>query len=152
MQHTKIPISILMIGLLVFVACATLFKGTHNTVDFNSDPIGAQVYINGNFSGTTPVNLKLESKKTYTIEFKKENYATRTYTITNSVGAVWIILDILAGLIPVITPTIETSSIMDSRIDKGFLHFSLYIFTLLAKQQNRPISRFGFTTSSLPPR
>lgn len=90
--------------LLVYItgACATLFKGTHNMVDFSSDPSGAKVYVNGGLMGTTPVNLKLESKRTYTIEFKKDGYEPRTYTITNSVGAGWIILDILAGLVPVI--------------------------------------------------
>jgi len=46
--------------------------------------------------------LKLESKKTYTIEFKKEGYETKSYNITNHVGAGWIILDVLAGLVGVI--------------------------------------------------
>lgn len=52
--------------------------------------------------GETPVALKLECKKTYTIEFKKEGFEARTYTINNHVGAGWIILDVLAGLVGVI--------------------------------------------------
>ncbi|MBE0433480.1 PEGA domain-containing protein [candidate division WOR-3 bacterium] len=100
----KMGVIVSSLVLLAYItgACATLFKGTHNTVDFSSDPLGAKVYVNGSLMGTTPVSLKLESKRTYTIEFKKEEYETRTYTITNSVGAGWVILDVLAGLVPVI--------------------------------------------------
>ena len=52
--------------------------------------------------GETPFALKLESKKTYTIEFKKEGFETKIYNITNHVGAGWIVLDVLAGLVGVI--------------------------------------------------
>jgi len=87
---------------LHFVGCATLFKGTTQEVNFNSDPQKAQVIVNGVEMGETPVALKLETKKTYTIEFQAEGYKPKTYTITNSVGAGWIILDVLSGLVGVI--------------------------------------------------
>jgi len=48
------------------------------------------------------VRLKLESKKTYNIEFRKDGYEPFKYTITNHVGAGRIILDILAGLVSVV--------------------------------------------------
>ena len=91
--------------LIVFLlnGCAAIFKGSSSNVDFNSDPAGAKVYVNGHLMGTTPVKLKLESKRTYNIEFKKEGYGSKTYTITNHVGAGWIILDVLlTGLIGVV--------------------------------------------------
>jgi len=93
------------IALAVFLlnGCAAILKGSSEDVDFNSDPTGASVYVNGNLMGTTPVRLKLESKRTYNIEFKKDGYASRTYTITNHVGAGWIILDVLlTGLIGIV--------------------------------------------------
>lgn len=46
--------------------------------------------------------LKLKVNKTYTIEFRKEGYKSKTHNINNSVGAGWIILDVLAGLVGVI--------------------------------------------------
>jgi hypothetical protein len=52
--------------------------------------------------GKTPVRIKLESKLTYSIEFRKEGFATKTVNIQNHVGAGWIILDILGGLLPII--------------------------------------------------
>lgn len=85
-----------------FNNCATLFKGSTDSVNFSSDPSGAKVYVNGNLLGTTPVELELKSNKTYTIEFKKDGYESKTVVLNNSVGAGWIILDVLGGLIPVI--------------------------------------------------
>lgn len=82
--------------------CATIFKGTSEEVQFNSDPQRAEVYVDGVKMGQTPLTLKLESKKTYVIELRAEGFEPQTQTITNSVGAGWIVLDILAGLIPVI--------------------------------------------------
>lgn len=86
----------------LFTSCATLFKGSTDTVDFSSDPTGAKVYVNGSLLGTTPVQLELKSKNSYTIEFKKDGYETKTVVLNNSVGGGWIVLDILGGLIPVV--------------------------------------------------
>lgn len=102
-HQTSIFTFFAVLSILLFIAsCATIFKGNSNNVEFSSDPQGAKVYVNGNLVGKTPTKLKLESQKTYYIEFQKEGYESRNYTITNHVGGGWIILDILGGLIPVI--------------------------------------------------
>ncbi len=100
----KKVVSVFLLFSFIFLisSCATLFKGTTEEVNFNSDPQRAEVWVNGIKMGETPVALKLESKKTYAIEFKKEGFEPRTYTITNHVGAGWVILDVLAGLVGVI--------------------------------------------------
>lgn len=94
--------SFIAVTALVFSSCATIFKGSTDTVNFTSEPSQAKVYVNGMLLGTTPVELELASDKTYTLEFKKEGFETRTVILNNSVGAGWIILDILGGLIPVV--------------------------------------------------
>lgn len=94
--------SFIAVTTLLFNSCATIFKGSTDDVSFSSDPSGAKVYVNGVLLGTTPVKLKLKSKNSYTIEIKKEGYETKTVVINNSIGAGWIILDILGGFIPVI--------------------------------------------------
>ncbi len=94
---------VLIISLFLLTSsCASIIKGTSNKVDFNSKPQGAKIYVNGNYMGDTPIRLKLESKRTYNIEFRKEDYKTKTFNITNQVGVGWIVLDILMGLVPVI--------------------------------------------------
>lgn len=92
----------LAVASLILISCATIFKGSTDDVSFSSEPSGAKVYVNGNLLGTTPVQLELKSKSSYTIEFKKEGYETKTVLLNNSVGAGWIVLDILGGLIPII--------------------------------------------------
>lgn len=87
---------------LAFGSCATIIKGSTDGVNFSSDPAGAKVYVNGTLLGTTPVQLELKSKSSYTIEFKKEGYETRTVLLNNSVGAGWIVLGVLFGLVPII--------------------------------------------------
>lgn len=87
---------------IIFVSCATLFKGSTDSVNFTSDPSSAKLYVNGTLLGTTPVELELKSNKTYTLEFKKEGFETRSVILNSSVGAGWIVLDVLGGLIPII--------------------------------------------------
>lgn len=88
---------------VVFLAgCATLFKGTKESVSFDGGPGSVEVYVNGQKAGVTPFKMELKSDKEYTIEFRKEGYKSKTYTLSNKVGAGWVILDILGGLLPVV--------------------------------------------------
>jgi len=91
---------------MLFTSCATLEKGTHESVDFTSNPSGADVHVNGNLMGTTPVTLKLESKETYRIDFKKNGYATKRYAITNHIVTKWVVFDVILGVAPVLVDAI----------------------------------------------
>jgi len=93
---------LLAVVFFFFSGCATLFHGTSEEVHFGSNPVGAEVWISGVKMGETPFALKLEVKKTYVVEFRKEGYKTVAQNITNHVGAGWIILDVICGLVPVI--------------------------------------------------
>jgi hypothetical protein len=97
-----LPVSLAALFLFGILGCATLFNQEEKEVGFSSDPEGAKVYINGSFHGETPVNVQLKKDKEYTVEFRKEGYQTKTAYITNKVGAGWIILDVLGGLIPIV--------------------------------------------------
>jgi len=92
-----------LLSIAVFLAgCATLFANKTPEVRIASDPDGAKVYVNGDFMGNTPVKLQLASNKTYTIEFRKDGYQTKTYHLNNHVGGGWIVLDILGGFWPIV--------------------------------------------------
>ena len=82
--------------------CATIIKGRDEKVSFNSNPSHAKVYVNGALVGRTPLQIRLESRLTYNIEFRETGYENRTVVITNSIGAGWIILDVLWGFWPVV--------------------------------------------------
>jgi len=104
MKYINKTIMLLLIAilpLLIFNSCAAIFKGTNDSVRFNSKPVDAEVFINGQYAGNTPLKLSLKSNKTYFIEIKKDGYTSCRYQITNEIGAGWVILDIIGGLIPV---------------------------------------------------
>src|ERR1039458_8025778 len=67
-----------IITAILLASCATIFHGSTDTVSFSSDPSASKVYVNGNLLGTTPVQLQLKSKNTYTLEFKKDGFETKT--------------------------------------------------------------------------
>ncbi len=85
-----------------FSSCATILKGTTDEVNFASNPTGAEVWIDGKLMGKTPIAFKLEAKKSYVVQFKVADLDPKTVNLTSHVGAGWVILDVLCGLVPVI--------------------------------------------------
>jgi hypothetical protein len=99
----KRSLSILcIISFLSMSGCATLSKGTMTKVDMQSNPERADVYVNGQWAGKTPLQLNLAVNKSYAVEFRAEGYQPRVYHINNRIGAGWVVLDVLLGLVPVI--------------------------------------------------
>ena len=50
-------------------------------INLKSSPSGADVYINGNYKGQTPLNTKLPFGK-YSIEYRKDGYKSKTTSVT----------------------------------------------------------------------
>lgn len=82
------------IAFLLLSGCATILKGSKETLTVDSEPRGAKVYLNGNPIGHTPLESQVPSKDDYTFEFREEGYETRTATVGHFVGAGWIVADI----------------------------------------------------------
>ena len=127
----KTKIIAVFLACLYFSSCALIFKGTKEELNFGSDPQRAEVYVNGVRMGETPLTLKLVTKNTYTIEFRKEGYLPKTVQINNSVGAGWIVLDILAGLVPVV---------IDAATGAWYSLDQKNINAILEKQQEKPLN------------
>ena len=99
-----LAVAIVLAGLstLVISSCATLMKGQNEDVALNASEDHARVTINGEDMGYAPVRLRLASNKTYHIEFAKPGFEKKVVTITNTIGAGYIIADVLLGLVPII--------------------------------------------------
>lgn len=97
-----LSISLVIITSLSFGSCATLFGKKSHALAVGSDPAGAEVYVNGFKMGNTPLELNLKADKSYTIEYRKEGYQSVTRIVNTKVGAGWIVLDVLGGLIPIV--------------------------------------------------
>lgn len=72
-------------------ASATLFHGTTQNITIDSDPAGANVYVDGQLMGTTPVTLTLKKGKYKTIEIRKECYKPVTLTLQKTFDPVAIL-------------------------------------------------------------
>jgi predicted small secreted protein len=83
------------------MGCATIFGPGPDPVEFGSDPQGAEVIVNGQSMGYTPVTLHLRPEKTYTVTFRKDGYEPANVTLTTHVQAGWVVLDIFAGVVGV---------------------------------------------------
>jgi hypothetical protein len=90
------------VSLAILQGCATLLGPKLHPLSASSDPVGADVYVNGFNMGLTPIQLNLSADKSYVIEFKKVGYHSVTRVVNTRVGAGWVVLDVVAGLVPVI--------------------------------------------------
>ena len=97
-----ISLILLLSVTLMVTGCATIIRGGTRNVNASADLENVKVYVDGEYRGTAPVKLALKPNETYEIEFRKSGYAPVTRTITNHIGVIWVILDIMWGLVPVI--------------------------------------------------
>jgi uncharacterized protein YceK len=98
----KFILVLLALSFTFYSGCATIFSGSNSDITFNSEPQGAKLLINGANHGTTPVTVKLKKGVDYAIEFMKEGFENKSMRVSYGLGAHWLILDILSGLIGVI--------------------------------------------------
>lgn len=87
---------------LVVANCATLFGSHNKDLSLTSDPVGAEVFVDGNRVGVAPVTFNVDNHKSHVVTFKMAGYNPATCTMQTSTGAGWIILDVLGGLVPII--------------------------------------------------
>lgn len=87
---------------LVLVGCGTLFNGKTSTISMSSNPVGAEVIVDGDRMGTTPISLDLSVKEEHRVVFRMDGYDEVTCILNRKVGTGWVILDILGGVIPII--------------------------------------------------
>jgi len=82
--------------------CAALFNGKTTPVQMNSNPVGAEVLVDGTRVGTTPMSVDLSNDQTHTVTFRIVGLSPVTCVLNRKVGVGWVVLDVLGGLIPVI--------------------------------------------------
>lgn len=100
----------------------SLFAPKSETVSVNSEPQGAQVYVNDTLKGTTPCNVSVPCKEANII-VKKEGYNSQYYTIGHSLGTCGI-LDIV-GTVIIIVPVFGLLSSGAYTLDQHTIHAPL---------------------------
>lgn len=92
----------LLVAAGVFTACGALFNSKTSPVQMNSNPVGAEVWVDGNRVGTTPMSLDLSIKDSHTVTFRMDGRDEITCIVNRKVGVGWVVLDVLGGLVPIV--------------------------------------------------
>jgi hypothetical protein len=95
--YTRI-LSILIFATMVQFSCgcASIVKGTTQAIPVSSDPTGADVKIDGNKVGQTPVSVEAKRKNDHLITIEKAGYQPESVGITRNIGGA-VYGNILAG-------------------------------------------------------
>ncbi|XWN38386.1 MAG: PEGA domain-containing protein [Balneola sp.] len=110
-------VSALVLMSTLSISCASIFKGSSADVRVNSNPAGANIFINGIDRGVTPQTLSLKRNSDYVLTFKKDGYEDLNFEVFKkfdigtavvgnifSWGLVGIIVDVASGAAYSLTP------------------------------------------------
>ncbi|MBI4243621.1 MAG: PEGA domain-containing protein [Planctomycetes bacterium] len=78
--------------------CGTLFYGSREVIEFNSNPPDAKIFIDGAEYGITPVRLSLKKGKDRVVTFKKEGYSDKSTYLDSQLKTMPVVLDFFAGI------------------------------------------------------
>lgn len=79
-----------ILSLVSLSGCATIIKGTTQNIPVASDPTGADVTVNAQLYGQTPIDISMKRKRDHLVTISKEGYHPKSIPIVKSTGgAVW---------------------------------------------------------------
>jgi len=80
--------------------CATITRGTTDTLVVESDPAGTDVRLSNGITGKTPTSFKLSRKESLTVEIRKDGYEPLSVRVTPQIsggGAAGMAGNVLVG-------------------------------------------------------
>ena len=83
-------------ALLMLSGCATIMNSGPDVVNVDTNPRGARVYLNGLYSGVSPINLTIHREDDAVIDVKLEGYEP-VQTELRKTGNGWIFGNLLIG-------------------------------------------------------
>ncbi|HEX8322090.1 PEGA domain-containing protein [Longimicrobium sp.] len=88
-MRKKMMLALVPLTALALNACATLFTGTKDTINFNSNPAGATVLIDGIEVGKTPITVPVKrSLSGKTVILRMAGYQDRTFELSQEFNVV----------------------------------------------------------------
>jgi hypothetical protein len=64
----------MIVSALVFQSCTTILKRKSQVIPVTSNPVGAEITVDGKEMGSTPLGLKLSKKRSHVIRVDKQGY------------------------------------------------------------------------------
>jgi len=82
-------ITLMLVAVILFSSCASIFTGAKRNVLFETDPSGAKIFVNGFEKGTTPTQIKVKADDR--IDFKLDNFKERVVVMDSKFNLVSIL-------------------------------------------------------------
>ncbi len=127
----KVKASLLIGSVIMFSSCATfLRKDKVQTITFDPEQENTMVFVNNEFIGESPVEIKADPTKTYEVTYVKKSYVTETFALKNGVLGKWLIADLACLPLTAVVPVIVDAStgawkgIKTNRMPKSLLKWS----------------------------
>jgi hypothetical protein len=99
LKGCRILLTLILIPALVFLSsCAVLFNGSNQLIPVSSTPAGAEVFVDGELIGITPLELELARANSHTLLLRSGDLE-REIIITNSLNGGVVALDLVPGAI-----------------------------------------------------
>jgi hypothetical protein len=131
-QHTTPQLfGLLLAGFCLLASgCATITRGTKDTLVVESEPAGATVKLSNGMSGKTPTSFTLPRKESLVVTIEKEGYETLTVNVNPQVvgagaagmagnivfgGLVGVVVDPLSGAMKDLKPNPVKAVLVASR-------------------------------------
>lgn len=86
MKIRMLQLTGLLIAVLFSSGCATIVRGTKDTLVVESEPAGATVRLSNGMSGKTPTSFTLPRKQNIVVTIEKEGYETLTVNVNSQVS------------------------------------------------------------------
>lgn len=96
-SHQGIGIALLVLLVPILASCATILRGTGHGIGISSQPPGAEVIIDNQVYGLTPVSAKLRRKDNHHIVVRMEGYKPYEIMLTRQTSG-WVFGNVLFGL------------------------------------------------------
>jgi len=84
MRKTLVKLAIFAFCVAVLASCATIVRGTSQTISVNSNVAGAKIEFNGLPIGTTPFSGKIEKSKDGYLRISKQGYLSQNISLNSS--------------------------------------------------------------------
>ena len=113
-----LTVVVLASSLMLASSCATLLAKDERTIMITSNPPGAEITVNGQRQGVTPTRISVDDHNRLAVTIRKPGFHPGGCYINTSIGAVWVILDLVlfATVVPLVVDLVtgEWSS-LDSK-------------------------------------
>jgi hypothetical protein len=101
-MRNSVVAPVLALVALSATGCATVFNEDVRMVSVASNPAGGIVYVDGHKRGTTPIMVPVSNYQDHRIVVQAPGGQPQTCELRTSVGALWIVLDVVTGVWPLV--------------------------------------------------